>query len=65
MTDAIDKINEMRKRILAGEALTLEDSAEAIRLLVKDRAELTEKQEKAAAAIPINLCDLFKEKGSK
>lgn len=61
--DPITRLNTLRARVLAGEEITKEESAEAIRLLRADREMVLGKQvTKEAAKAPVDLESLFKPK---
>lgn len=63
MADPVQRINDLRQKVMAGEDISLEEAAEAVALIRADREpKLTTKADKAVKAIPIDLNDLFKPK---
>lgn len=70
MTDAIDNLNDLRRRILKDDIPTDEEMQEGLKKLRESRygaqTAATEKKKKAAAKkVPINLEDLFTKKEEK
>lgn len=64
MTDPVQRINDLRQKVIAGEEITMEEAAEAIQLLRADREVKTNTPtDKAVKAVPLDLNDLFKLKG--
>lgn len=56
-----DKLNDLRKRVLANEPYTYEELAEAVKTLITDRLNAFEKPAKTSKskATPVNLDDLL------
>lgn len=60
--EAISRINELRQRIIRGEALSVEEAREAISLLRQQRAAATAPKESTPSDIPLDLNELFNKK---
>lgn len=60
MTDPVQRINDLRQKVLAGEEITVEEAAEAVQLLRADREAKIAPADKPIKAVPIDLNDLFK-----
>jgi hypothetical protein len=55
-----DKLNDLRKRVLANEPYTYQELAEAVKALISDRLSSFEKPAKSKSkATPVNLDDLI------
>lgn len=61
--DPLTRINDLRRKVLAGEQLTTEEAKEALQALRSQR-ESTARPQKAAV-IPMNLNDLFSKEEKK
>lgn len=54
----VERLNELRLRVIAGEEITKDESAEAVELLRAQRAKATKPAKEPT--LPTNLNDLFK-----
>jgi hypothetical protein len=54
-----EKLNDMRKRVLANEPYTYEELAAAVKQLIADRLTSFEKPAPKSKAKPVNLDDLI------
>lgn len=56
--DPIQRLNELRARVAAGESISRDESKEAVKLLRAQRAKATKPTKEPT--LPTNLNDLFK-----
>jgi hypothetical protein len=55
-----EELNDLRKRVLAGEGFTYEELSQAVKQMIADRLSNFEKPTKAKAkSTPVNLDDLI------
>lgn len=54
-----DKLNDLRKRVLANEPYTIEELAESVRQLISERLSSFEAPAKRGKPKPVNLDDLI------
>lgn len=63
--DVLLKINQMRQRVISGEALEISEAREAIQLLRQYRQSKTTPKTQKESSLPADLNDLFADKGKE